>query len=152
MKTHLPSILIASAAFSLLLASCVGGTRKAPVAPSVGSGADQAAASAIDPTAHRYASYDALAALVDGTDATPFLLLDVRTPEEFAEGHIPGAVLLPYDQIGPGKPDSPKDTLIVVYCRSGRRSAIAAEALGRLGFADIADFGGVSNWRGELAK
>ncbi len=83
-----------------------------------------------------------------------FILLDVRTPEEYQEGHIPGAVLLPYDKIAIQAavvlPDKEKE--IIVYCRSGRRSAIAAETLGKLGYMKVADFGGISRWQGQLEK
>lgn len=83
-----------------------------------------------------------------------FILLDVRTPEEYQEGHIPGAVLLPYDRIAIQAavvlPDKEKE--IVVYCRSGRRSAIAAETLSKLGYMQVADFGGISRWKGQLEK
>lgn len=99
-----------------------------------------------------YASYEKLAALVSGADRTPFLLLDVRRADEYAAGHVPGAVNLPYDEIAAGKPDVPKDRLVIVYCHSGRRSAIAAESLAKLGFGHVADFGGIANWKGDLVK
>jgi phage shock protein E len=109
-------------------------------------------AQAVSPENHAYASPEKLSALLKGDDKRKFLLLDVRTEEEYLEGHIPGAVNLPYDDIGKGKPDFPKDELVIVYCRSGRRSAIAAEALKALGFSEIADFGAVSRWKDPLVK
>jgi len=81
--------------------------------------------------------------------ATPgVLLLDVRTAEEFAAGHIPGSQLLPYDEIIARVEELPADrqTPIIVYCRSGRRSAIAAETLAGLGFGEIYDLGGIQDW------
>lgn len=97
-------------------------------------------------------SYEELQAKLAKKDN--FVLLDVRTKEEFAEGHIAGAVLLPYDQVEQKAasmlPD--KDKSIIVYCRSGRRSAIAAESLRGLGYKDVKDFGGISRWQGELAR
>ena len=83
-----------------------------------------------------------------------FVLLDVRTPEEFAEGHIGGAVLLSYDQVEQKAASllRDKDNPIIVYCRSGRRSAIAAESLRGLGYKDVKDFGGISRWQGELER
>ncbi len=99
-----------------------------------------------------YEKYENLLALVEGKDKTEYILIDVRTKEEYEEGHIPGALLIPYDEIGPKKPDYPKDKLVIVYCRSGRRSAIAAEALEDLGFKEVVDFGGVGNWKGRLVK
>ena len=83
-----------------------------------------------------------------------FVLLDVRTQEEFDAGHIPTAILLPYDEINLKAatvlPDKEKE--IVLYCRSGRRSAIAKKALVELGYKDVKDFGGISKWQGELVK
>ena len=83
-----------------------------------------------------------------------FVFLDVRTQEEFDAGHIPTAILLPYDEINLKAatvlPDKEKE--IVLYCRSGRRSAIAKKALVELGYKDVKDFGGISRWQGELVK
>ena len=83
-----------------------------------------------------------------------FVLLDVRTQEEFDAGHIARAILLPYDEIALKAatvlPDKEKE--IVLYCRSGRRSAIAKKALVELGYKDVEDFGGINRWRGELVK
>lgn len=80
------------------------------------------------------------------------VILDVRTPEEFAEGHIPGAICISYDSIPTDTiaelPD--KDQLILVYCRSGRRSKIAAEQLVRQGYTNIVEFGGILDWTGEI--
>ena len=83
-----------------------------------------------------------------------FVLLDVRTQEEFDAGHIAGSILLPYDEINVKAatvlPDKEKE--IVLYCRSGRRSAIAKKALVELGYKDVEDFGGINRWKGELVK
>ena len=83
-----------------------------------------------------------------------FVLLDVRTQEEFDAGHIAGAILLPYDEINLKAatvlPDKEKE--IVLYCRSGRRSAFAKKPLVELGYKDVEDFGGINRWKGELAK
>ena len=83
-----------------------------------------------------------------------FVLVDVRTPEEFAEGHIAGAVLLPYDEVEQKAAGMlpEKEKAIIVYCRSGRRSAIAADALRGLGYKDVKDFGGISRWKGVLER
>ncbi len=75
------------------------------------------------------------------------ILLDVRTQEEFDEGHIPGAVCLPSEDISADLPlPFDKDAEILVYCRSGRRSAEAAEKLSEMGFSNVADFGGIIDW------
>ena len=83
-----------------------------------------------------------------------FVLLDVRTQEEFDAGHIASAVLLPYDEINVKAatvlPDKEKE--IVLYCRSGRRSAIAKKALVELAYKDVEDFVGINRWKGELVK
>ena len=75
------------------------------------------------------------------------ILLDVRTQEEYDGGHIPGAVCLPNEDILPDLPlPFDKDAEILVYCRSGRRSAEAAEKLANMGYTNVADFGGILNW------
>jgi rhodanese-related sulfurtransferase len=78
------------------------------------------------------------------------LLLDVRTEEEFAAGHIPGAVLLPYDELAAKFREADKGRPIVVYCRSGRRSAIARETLLGMGYTNVSDFGAYTKWTGKL--
>ena len=77
-----------------------------------------------------------------------YIILDVRTEEEFVEGHIEGAILLPDYEIGE-KAESmltDKDQLIFVYCRSGRRSKNAASELAALGYTNIKEFGGIIDW------
>ena len=81
-----------------------------------------------------------------------YVILDVRTAQEFASGHIPGAILIPNEAIGTEEivqlPD--KDQLILVYCRSGNRSKQAADKLARLGYTNIVEFGGINSWPGEI--
>ena len=81
-----------------------------------------------------------------------YIILDVRRPEEFAEGHIPNAINVPNENIGASEiPElTDKDQLILVYCRSGRRSKEAAEKLVKLGYTDIVEFGGILDWKGEI--
>ena len=77
-----------------------------------------------------------------------YIILDVRTEEEFAEGHIEGAILLPDSEVKE-KADSvlgAKDQLILVYCRSGRRSKNAASQLVNLGYTNVKEFGGIIDW------
>ena len=86
-------------------------------------------------------------ALMDSEDG--YIILDVRTPEEFAERHIEGAILIPDYEIGE-KAESiltDKDQLILVYCRSGRRSKNAANELATLGYTNIKEFGGINDWK-----
>ena len=83
-----------------------------------------------------------------------YVILDVREQDEYDAGHISGAILIPYTQIEAKAnemlPD--KDQLILVYCRSGRRSKIAAEALAELGYTNIKEFGGILDWPYEVEK
>ena len=83
-----------------------------------------------------------------------YIILDVRTPEEFADKHIPGAVNIPNETITAEEiPElSDKDQLILVYCRSGRRSKLAAENLVKLGYTNIKEFGGIIDWPYEVEK
>ena len=81
-----------------------------------------------------------------------YVILDVRRPDEFAAGHIPNAINIANEAIGtdeiPELPD--KDQLIMVYCRSGRRSKEAAEKLVKLGYTNIVEFGGILDWKGGI--
>lgn len=82
-----------------------------------------------------------------------FILLDVRTQEEFAQGHIPGAVCVPNESISVDKeiPELPdKEQMILIYCRSGRRSKLAAQKLCDSGYTNIIEFGGINTWQGEI--
>ena len=81
-----------------------------------------------------------------------YIILDVRTREEYDEGHIPGAILIPNTAIEAKAEDvlTDKNQLILVYCRSGRRSKIAAEALVELGYTNIKEFGGIIDWPYEV--
>ena len=82
------------------------------------------------------------------------IILDTREQDEFDEGHIPGAILIPYTEIENRAeemlPD--KDKLILVYCRSGRRSKIASEALSKLGYTNVKEFGGIIDWPYDVEK
>ena len=80
------------------------------------------------------------------------IILDVRTQEEYNQGHIPGAILIPDTDIKDKAEEvlTDKDQLILVYCRSGRRSKIAAETLVELGYTNIKEFGGIIDWPYEL--
>lgn len=86
---------------------------------------------------------------------TDIIILDVRTRQEFNTGHIPNAVLLPVEDL---QADTQKvlqlvpsyGTTILIYCRSGRRSATAAEIIASLGYTAVYDFGGILDWYGEI--
>ena len=82
------------------------------------------------------------------------IVLDVREQSEYDEGHIEGAILIPHEEITEKAesvlPD--KDALILVYCRSGRRSKIASEALANLGYSNVKEFGGIIDWQYDIVK
>jgi rhodanese-related sulfurtransferase len=87
-------------------------------------------------------------------DEKNYIILDVRRPDEFAEGHIPGAINVPNEEIGTTEiAELPnKSQLILVYCRSGRRSKEASEKLVKLGYTNIVEFGGILDYKGEIEK
>ena len=103
------------------------------------------------------ASYDQISgaeakALMDSESG--YIIIDARTQEEYDEGHIPGAMLIPeYEIADRAEKELPdKDQLILVYCRSGRRSKIAAEELVKLGYTNVKEFGGIIDWKYEIVK
>ena len=83
-----------------------------------------------------------------------YILLDARTHEEYADGHIPGAICVPNETIGVKQPvELPdKEKKILVYCRSGNRSRQAAAKLAAMGYSNIVEFGGIMDWDGEIEK
>ena len=94
---------------------------------------------------------EAIAMMEEETD---YVILDVRTKEEFGEKHIPDAINIPNEEIGTAEivelPD--KNQLILVYCRSGNRSKQASEKLAALGYTNIVEFGGINDWPGETVS
>ena len=123
MKKILPFILAA-----LLLAGCAAPAEEAP---------------------YRQIKMDEAITMME--EDSGYIILDVRTPEEFAEKHIPGALNIPNETIGTEEsPELPnKEQLILVYCRSGNRSKQASEKLVALGYTNIVEFGGINDWPGE---
>ena len=85
---------------------------------------------------------------------TQHIIIDARTEEEFAQGHIPNAILIPeYEIASRAEAEIPdKNALILVYCRSGRRSKIASEELVNLGYTNVKEFGGIIDWQYEIVK
>ncbi len=83
-----------------------------------------------------------------------YIIIDSRTQEEFDAGHVSGAIMIPEYEIKDRAPNMlpNKDQLILVYCRSGRRSKIAAQALVDLGYTNVKEFGGIINWPYETVK
>ena len=118
--------------FSLMLFSCGSG------------GAEK--------SAYKEISMDEAIAIMN--TETDYIILDVRRPDEYTEGHIKGAINVPNESIGDSEiPELPdKGQLILVYCRSGRRSKEAAKKLSKLGYTNIVEFGGILDWMGEIEK
>ena len=103
------------------------------------------------------ATYDQISgaeakALMDSESG--YIIIDARTQEEYDQGHIPGAIMIPeYEIADRAEKELPdKDQLILVYCRSGRRSKIAAEELVKLGYTNVKEFGGIIDWEYEIVK
>ena len=103
------------------------------------------------------ATYDQISgaeakALMDSESG--YIIIDARTQSEYDDGHIPGAILIPeYEIADRAEKELPdKDQLILVYCRSGRRSKIAAEELVKLGYTNVKEFGGIIDWEYEIVK
>ena len=101
---------------------------------------------------YRQITMDEAVELMEEEDG--YIILDVRTPEEFREKHIPGAINIPNETIGTAElPELPdKDQLILVYCRSGNRSKQASQKLVDLGYTNIVEFGGIIDWTGETVS
>ena len=103
------------------------------------------------------ATYDQISgaeakALMDSESG--YIIIDARTQEEYDQGHIPGAILIPeYEIADRAKTELPdKNQLILVYCRSGRRSKIAAEELVKLEYTNVKEFGGIIDWEYETVR
>ena len=88
--------------------------------------------------------------IMDGEEG--YIILDVRTQEEYDQGHIPGTIPIPDTEINAKAEEvlTDKEQLLLVYCRSGRRSKLAAEALVELGYTNIKEFGGIIDWPYEV--
>ncbi len=155
MKLQRTFIMVALVGTAVVFPACTNNA-----APAKGQASVQSAGSETGQTAGetqkspRLIKYEEFANVLADTSVDA-LVVDVRTREEFNAGHIPGAVLFPYDEIDARKDDFARLTgrterPIVLYCRSGNRSSIAARSLDKLGYTDIADFGGLGNWKGNI--
>lgn len=81
-----------------------------------------------------------------------YVIVDVRTEEEYESGHIPDAICIPNEDIGDTEPQElpDKEQLILVYCRSGNRSKQASGKLAAMGYSNVVEFGGIQDWPGEI--
>ena len=82
------------------------------------------------------------------------IIVDVRRQDEYDAGHIPGAIIIPNEDINTERPKElpDLDQIILIYCRSGRRSKEASEKLAKMGYTNIYEFGGIITWTGETTK
>ncbi len=138
-------VLAIACAFPLAACSPPSGGSSAGSRSSSGQSGGSSAAQNTGGGTYRKIAPEEAKKMIDAGGAT---VVDVRTPEEYAEGHIPGAVLVPNESIGkelPG-PLPDQNAVLLVYCRSGVRSKQAAEKLARLGYTQIFDFGGILEW------
>ena len=121
-------MLLAILSSALLLTGCIGGQVKA---------------------AYRRVSAEEAQQIMKNESG--YRIVDVRTPEEYASGHIPNAICIPNESICKQPPTelSDKKQLLLIYCRSGRRSKEAANKLVELGYENVVDFGGIVDWPGE---
>ena len=97
-------------------------------------------------TVYEQISAEEAKAIMDSDE--DYIILDVRSQEEYDSGHIAGAIVIPDTEIGTKAETilTDKDALILVYCRSGRRSKNAASELATLGYTNVKEFGGINNW------
>ena len=100
----------------------------------------------------RYVSMDEIVDIMN--DNENYIILDVRTEEEYKEGHIPNAICIPNETIDEKivKQLPNKDQLVLIYCRSGNRSKQATKKLENLGYTNLIEFGGIIDWKGEIVK
>ena len=123
----------------LLTALLLGGCAAQPTSPS-------------DKAAYRQISMEEAVTMM--AQESDYIILDVRRADEFAAGHIPGAINVANESISTAEiPELPeKNQLILVYCRSGNRSKQAAQKLVDLGYTNIVEFGGILDWPGDIEK
>ena len=100
----------------------------------------------------RHVSMDDILKIMNETK--DYVIVDVRTPDEYKEGHIPNAINIPNETINETVYNKLKDKnqLILIYCRSGSRSRQAAYKMQKLGYTNLVDFGGIINWKGKIEK
>ncbi len=139
--------------FSLLLSACSGRFNKTTEKDSgtVGTGISETMNNEQTNTYRQISMEEAITMMAQERG---YIILDVRRADEFAAGHIPNAINVANEDIGTAEiAKLPcKDQLIMVYCRSGRRSKEAAEKLVKLGYTNIVEFGGILDWTGDVVS
>ena len=137
--------LTAAASLCLLMCACGNGTSSSEGAQSeVNTTAASAAA------AYQQITQEKAKEMMQADDG--HIIVDVRRQDEYDSGHIPGAILIPNESIGTEQPKElpDLDQVILIYCRSGRRSKEASQKLADMGYTNIYEFGGIIDWTGEI--
>lgn len=145
MKRKIPGILLA---LTLLFLTACAATADRPVQPN-----EEAPSTMNQQVAGRYKKITPEEAKTK-MDAGNVTIVDVRTQSEYDEGYIPGAILVPNETIGDTLPEAlpNQEAVLLVYCRSGRRSKEAAEKLAALGYQTVYDFGGILDWPYDIER
>ena len=135
----------------LLLAGC-GEQKSESSLPPSSQAQESQGESAMEPSSYKQITPEEAKTMMD--EQENYILLDVRTQEEFDEGHIEGAVVIPDTEIADRAEAelTDQEATILVYCRSGRRSKLAAQALADLGYTNIYEFGGIIDWPYEIVQ
>lgn len=139
------AVLAVFAVFCMLLSACGNGTSSAEDTQSeVNTTAASAAA------AYQQITQEKAKEMMQADDG--HIIVDVRRQDEYDSGHIPGAILIPNESIGTEQPKElpDLDQVILIYCRSGRRSKEASQKLADMGYTHIYEFGGIIDWTGEV--
>ena len=146
-----PIVFAAAIVFAVLLSACNGNFDKA-TEKETGTAGTKVNDMMNNEQTNTYRQISMDEAVVMMAQESEYIILDVRRPDEFAAGHIPNALNVANEIIGTAEiPELPdKDQLIMVYCRSGRRSKEASEKLVQLGYTNIVEFGGILDWTGEI--
>lgn len=137
----------------LLWAGCDGQSKQGDTAlPQSGQEQNTEGGSTMEPNTYNQISPEEAKAMME--EETDYILLDVRSQEEYAEGHIQGAIVIPDNEIADRAQAelTDKEAITLVYCRSGRRSKLAAQALADLGYTNVYEFGGILDWPYETVK
>lgn len=147
--TILTAVLICSA----ILAACSPAAPREAMASTQSPpppAAKEQAEETVDEAYHKITAEEAKQMMDQGN----VTVVDVRTADEYAAGHIPGSILVPVESIGDAKPDALPDTeaVLLVHCRTGIRSKRASDQLVELGYKHVYDFGGIVDWPYETVK
>ena len=145
-------LILMSALFCILLCACANHSESIGIIGGADGPTQIVVSNKGESKVYKQISPDEAKKIMDSDE--DIVILDTREREEYDEGHIPGAILLPYTEVyeKAEKVLSDKDKTILVYCRSGRRSKIAAQALADLGYTNVKEFGGIIDWKYEIEK